>query len=175
MEQKSTFELSLKPALLISGAVIAYSLVIWSVTDSIEQQQNFGWVSYIILAFGYFYFTKKYRDNYRDGVLTFGDGFVFMLFITIIYSVIQSLYTYVFMIFIDPDMINKIIEKAEEGFYNKNLTEEQIEQSMKMMSFMFKPWMLTTMTVLGTMFWGTVLSLIMAIFTKKQAQSSFDN
>jgi len=175
MEQKSTFGLALKPALITSAAVIAYSLVIWSIADTIDQQQNLGWFGYIILALGYFYYTKNYRDDYKDGALTYGEGFVFMLFITMVYSVIQSIYTYVFMTFIDPEMINQIMEKAEESLYNKDMSEEQIEQSLKMMSFMFKPWLISLMAVFGTMFWGTLLSLIMAIFTKKQAQPTFDN
>jgi hypothetical protein len=175
MKQKSTFGLALKPALIISAAVVAYSLVIWSIADNIDQQQNLGWFSYIILALGYFYYTKNYRVENKNDVLTYGEGFVFMLFITMIYSVIQSLYTYVFMTFIDPEIINQIMEKTEESLYNKDMPEEQIEQSLEVMSFMFKPWLISLMAVFGTMFWGTLLSLIMAIFTKKQAQPTFDN
>jgi len=175
MEEKSTFGLALKPGLIISGAVIAYSLVVWSVTDNVDQMKYLSWVNYIILAIGYYIFTKNYRDDYKNGALTFGEGFVFMLFISVVYSVIQSLYTYIFMTFIDPDMVTQMVEKVEESLYNNNLPEEQIEQSMKMMSFMFKPWLISLMAVFGTMLWGTFLSLIMAFFTKKTAEPTFEN
>ena len=175
METKSTFTIALKPALIISMAVIAYSLVVWALTSSIDQQKYFGWVSYLFIIAGYIYFTISYRNDIKGGSLTYGEGFLFMVILTAIYSVIQGAYFYVFITIIDPTMIPQMLEQAELEMLNKGIPEEQLDQSMKYVGYMFQPWLLSIFGILGNLFWLTIGSLIMAIFTKKEEQATFDN
>lgn len=176
MEQKSTFSIALKPALIISVAVIAYSLVVWSLTSSLDQQKYFGWVSYLIIAGGFFFFTRSYRDDVKGGFLSYSEGLIFMILMTAIYSVIQSVYTYVYVLFIDTTMIPQLLEQAEaEMMKNPGLSEEQLEQSMKMVGYMFKPWIITVLALLGNLFYLVIGSLLLAIFTKNEKKPSFDN
>lgn len=174
MNEKSSFSIALVPALITSGMVIAYSLIVWSLSSDFNTQKYLGYFSYLILALGYYYYTVQYREKYKNGGLTYGEGFVFMVILSTIIAFFQSLYTYVFIKWIDPSMLNQVIEQATEEMYNKNMPEEQIEKSMQIMSFMFKPWFMAVMAVFGYMFWGVIMGLIMAFFTKKEVSGNFE-
>jgi hypothetical protein len=175
MEEKSTFSLALKPGLIVSGALVAFSLVLWATVSDINTQKYLGWINYLILAAGYYFYTVQYRNEHKNGALTFGEAFVFMLFMTIVISLVQAVYTYVLMVWLDPAMIQKMLDIATEEMYKKDIPEEQIEQSMKMMSFMFQPWLLAIMSIFSNMFGGIIMSLIIGLFTKKEAPLQFDN
>ena len=157
MKEKSVFGLAMKPGLIISAAAIAYSLMIWSITSDLEMQKYLGWVVYPILAFGFYYFTINYRDNVKGGYISYGDSFVFMLFMSIVYSVVFALYYYVFLTIIDTEMIVNMMEMVEQDYYNQGLTEAQIEQALKIMGFMFKPWLLSIITMFGGIFIGVLI------------------
>ena len=175
MEQKSTFELALKPGLIVAGGAIAFNLLVWALTSDLDMQKYISWAIYPLLAFAYYYFTVDYRDNVKDGHLSYGQSFVFMLFISIVYSVVFSLYYFVFLNYIDPEMINKMMDAVEQQYYDAGMSEEQIEQSLKIVSYMFSPVLMTVMTIFGGIFSGVILSLIMSIFTKKEVSMGFNN
>ena len=175
MEEKSTFSLALKPGLIVSGALVAFNLVLWATVSDLNMQKYLGWISYIILAAGYYYYTVQYRNEYKNGVLTFGDAFVYTLFITIVISVVMAVYTYVLMAWLDPLIPQKMVDMAAEELYNKDLPEEQIEQTMKIMRFMFQPWLMALMSIFSNMLSGIIMGLIMSLFTKKEAPLQFDN
>jgi len=175
MEEKSTFSLALKPGLIISGALVAYSLVLWATIPDMESQKYFGWVNYLIMAAGFYYYASLYRNEHKNTGFTFGDGFIFMLYMTIVISLVQAVYTYVLMTWLDPAMVQKLLDQATEEMYKKDLPEEQIEQSLKIVSFMFKPWFMSIISIFGNMIGGIILGLIMSLFTKKEAPVQFDN
>jgi len=175
MEQKSTFGLALKPGLIIAGGAIAFNLLVWSLTSDLDMQKYMGWILYPILAFAYYYFTVDYRDNVKEGHLSYGQSFVFMLLISVVYSVLFSIYYFVFLNYIDPEMINKMMDVVEQQYYDTGMSEEQIDQAMKIVSYMFSPVLMTVMTIFGGVFSGVILSLIMSIFTKKEVPMDFNN
>ena len=174
MNEKSSFSIALVPGLITSAAVIAYSLITWSLTSDFNTQKYLGFGSYLILALAYYYYAVQYRDKYKNGGLTYGEGFVFMVILSVIVAFFQSIYTYVFIKWIDPSMLNQVIEQATEEMYNKNIPEDQIEKSLQIMSFMFKPWFMALTAIFGYMFWGVLLGLIMAVFTKKEVPENFE-
>ncbi|MCK5774543.1 MAG: DUF4199 domain-containing protein [Bacteroidales bacterium] len=175
MEQKSTFGLALKPGLIIIAATTVFSLLVWSLTSDLEMQKYLGWFSYAIVAFGFYYFTVNYRDNVKGGHISYGEGFIFMFFMSIVYSFGFGIYYYLFLTFIDPEMTDKMMVMVEQEYYNQGLTEEQIEAALGFVSYMFKPWLLSLMAVFGGLISGVITSLVIAIFTKKEASLNFDN
>jgi uncharacterized membrane protein SpoIIM required for sporulation len=116
----------------------------------------------------YFYYTKNYRENELDGNLTFGQGFKFMFVMSLVVSIISSLYTYVLFVYLDPNTIEMIKEQAAEQLYQSNMTEEQIESAIEMQAAWMTPGMMVFFSVFGSLSYGTILSLIIALFTKKE-------
>ena len=175
MEQKSTFSLAIKPGLIIAAVAIAYNLLIWAVVADIEMQAYFGWFNYLIMGAGFFFFTVNYRDNVKEGYITYGDSFVFILFMSIIVGVVWLVYYYIFLSFIDQSYIQQLLELVENKYYEVGMQESQIEQSMKIVGYIYTPLVLSLFTLFGNIFSGVILGLIISIFTKKEAPMNFNN
>jgi len=175
MERKSTFGYALKPGIIISGGAIAFNLLVWVLTTDLDTQKYWSWLLYPLLAFAYYYFTVDYRQNVKEGYLSYGQSFEFMLFISIVYSVLFSLYYFVFLTYIDPSMITQMLDAAEQKYYDTGMSEEQIEQAMEVISYMFSPAIMVVLSIFGGLFSSVILSLIMSIFTKKEIPVNINN
>ena len=169
--QESTFKMALKPGLIIGGISIAVALVLWATVSDIETRQKFGYVTWLIVAFLYHFYTKTYRENSLNGAITYGKAFTFMFYITIITSLLSIIYAYALFTVLDPGMVDVIKDQAAEKMYqNPGLTDDQIEKAIEMQSMWINPAVMTISAFLGSMFFGTVLSLVVAIFVKKDVQ-----
>jgi len=167
-ESKSTFSLATKPGFIISGVSIILSLLLWALVDDITTQQQIGYFTWLIIAFLYYYFAKNYRENELAGNMPYGKAFKFMFLIGLIVSAFTALYTYVLFAYLDPGMIEAIKEQAAEKLYEQNLSDEQVEQAIEMQSAFMSAGIMTISTFFASVFFNTVLSLIIAIFVKKE-------
>lgn len=165
---KSTFKLAMNPGLITGGVSIIISLLLWALIDNLETQQQIGYFTWLIIAFMYYYYTKNYRENEMGGNLTYGQGFKFMFLMSIFVMVLSVIYSYVLFTYLDPGMIDTIKEQAAEKMYQQNLTDEQVEAALEMQSMWMTPGAMASFAVFGSLFFGTVLSLIIALFTKKE-------
>lgn len=169
--QEITFKMALKSGLIIGGISIAISLVLWATISDVQLRNKFGYATYFILALLYHFYTKSYRDNSLDGAISYGKAFTFMFYITIATSLLYMVYMYVLFNFLDPGMIDVIKEQAAEKLYQSSgLTDEQIEQAVEMQSMWVNSTMMTISGFFGSLIFGTILSLIVAIFVKKDLQ-----
>jgi len=169
--QESTFKMALKPGLIIGGISIAISLVLWATISDIEMRQKFGYVTWLVIAFLYHFYTKSYRENNLNGAITYGKAFTYMFYITILTSLLSIVYAYALFTILDPGMVEVIREQAAEKMYqNPALTQEQIEQAIDMQNVWINPAVMTISAFFGSLFFGTILSLVVAIFVKKDVQ-----
>jgi len=175
MEQKSTFSLAIKPGLVIAAVAIAYHLLIWAIIPDIETQEYFGWFNYLIMGGGFFFFTTNYRDNVKEGHISYGDSFVYILFMSIVIGVLWSVYYYIFLSFIDTNYIQQMLDLLENKYYEMGMQESQVEQSMKYVGYIYNPFVLSIVTIFGNIISGVILGLIISIFTKKEVPMNFDN
>jgi len=167
-DQKSAFKFAMRPGLITAGVSILISLLLWALVDDIQDQQKYGYITWLIIGFMYFYYTKNFRENELDGNISFGQGFKFMFVMSMVISALNSLYTYVLFAYLDPSLIEMIKEQAAEQLYQSNMPEEQIEAAIEMQAAWMTPGMMVFYALFGGLFFGTILSLIIALFTKKE-------
>ena len=68
-----------------------------------------------------------------------------------------------------PDFIDKIIAQSRDGMINKGMSEDQIEMSLKYVRMWTTTPMIILFTILGSLVFGAIISLITAgINTKKK-------
>lgn len=169
--EDSTFKMALKPGLIIGGISIAISLVLWATISDLDIRQKAGYITWLIVAFLYHYYTKLYRENTLDGAIAYGKAFTFMFFITIVSSVLATIYAYVLFAYIDPGMVDLIKDQAAEKLYQQGgLSEEQIDQAIEVQSKWISPGIMSIGGFFASMFFGTILSLVVAIFVKKDVE-----
>jgi len=75
---------------------------------------------------------------------------------------------YVFMQFIDPDAMDKMMVVAEETLMDKGFSDEQIEMQMGMSEKFMTPGFVSIMTIPTFTFFGFLFALITSAILKKE-------
>jgi hypothetical protein len=170
METKVT-----SPAL--KGTLLALVLIAFSLVTYFMGHAGNKSLSYIGMAiFGAaIIFSNIYYAKQNNGNVTFGNTFADGFKTTAAATAISLVYTYLALKFIMPDVVDISIEEARKGMAaNKDLTSEQINQSLGMMEKFFVPF-----AIGGALFMylliGVITSLIGAAIAKKNPEvSPFD-
>jgi len=86
-----------------------------------------------------------------------------------IYSaLITAVYIYLLYTVIDTGMIDKQLSMTESKMIEKGVPEASLPQIMEMQAKFVKPWFITMMSILSSVFFGLILSLLASIFVMKQ-------
>lgn len=159
-------KVSLKYGLILGGLTVLYSLIINQI--GLGTDRTIASLSYLILPIVLFLAMKKNQVVSEE--YSFGAGFKTGFKTTALASLIILIFTYVYFSFIDPDMIQFIIEQAENDLYAQNMSEEQVEMALEMQKAFIQPGSMAIMGGIAYLIFGTILALIIAAITKKSDQ-----
>ena len=114
------------------------------------------------------YAFKQYKAA-NGGFMSLGQALKLGLAIALIAGLIGVIYNYVLMNFIEPDMINQIMDKQQEAMLeqNPNMTQSQIDQANEMTAKFMTPGMMAAFGIIGSLFFGFIISLIAGLVMKK--------
>jgi hypothetical protein len=151
---------------LLGVALIIYGLLMY-VLD-LQQNRTLSYLSFVILLAGIFLAQLNYRKKYMGGFLPYSQAFLVGLLTALFASILVGIYTFIFFKYIDPNAMAEAKQLAEEGMIKRGMTDQQVDQAMTMMErFQTAGWY-TTWAVIANIFIGAILSLITAIFVKKE-------
>lgn len=174
MEEKSTFWKSA----MVYGLYLALVLTLFSVilyVSGLILNTKVGYISLVLTIAGIVVAQIQYRNRELNGTITYGQALGFGVAIMLFAGIVTALYTLVLYTFIDPTLIDQTKAIQEEAMLKKGLTEDQIEAAMSMTSKMMTPGWLSIMGLVGSVFSGTIVSLLTSIFVKKQPrEDAFD-
>jgi len=162
----------LKPAMnygLLFGAVlIAFSVMTWAFNLTMEKYISYS--VYLVMIVCMFLFTRKYRDEYAGGFITYGKALKFSALTLLFVTFINGFYAFIFYKFIDPGMVEVILERTRDTMLEKNseLTEEQIDMAISWQRKFMSPLMMFVSSVIGLYFIGIIIALITSIFVRKK-------
>jgi hypothetical protein len=167
MEQKtaSIWKSSISYGVYVGILLILLSVVYYVTGNTFSKSAQ--WVSYAIMIGGVVWAQLGYRKAF-GGTLTYGQavgvGVLTMLFA----SIISGIYTYLLYDVIDPSLQEQMRLFTEEQIVKQGkVPEEQMDMAIEMASRFQKPWIMAISGILGGTFIGLIISLITAIFTKK--------
>ena len=173
MEQKSpsNFAAGLLPGIYTGAALIVFRLILFLLDVDRESMYNF--TIYIVLALGLYMGIVSYRDKYLSGVMSYGKVVGSGFAIGLIASVILGIFTYFYVMYIDTTMVADVLLQAEENMLaqNPNMTDEQLEQGLKMAAIFTTPTAMAIMGFIVNLIVSVILSLIIAIFAKREDRS----
>jgi len=158
---------------LILGLIgIVYSLVMYFLDLTFEQWQGWIWAALQIVIL--FFLVKTYRDNYRHGVITFGQALGAGVVICLYNAVISAIFIYLLYTVIDTNLMDKQLAYTEGLLLERGLPEEAVEMSMKIQKKIMVPEVMAPISILGSMFYGLIMSLIVAAFVRKEGNPLVD-
>lgn len=173
----------LRPAMTY-GLIIALVIIILAILQWILGVEGTTWMQWLTwgIYLGVLYFClKNWRDQHLGGYIRYGQalsaGILFMFFASVIYG----FYYVVYLKWIDPTFLERLMERIEEDYYTRGFTEEQVEPVMEFMTKLRGPGMQFFSAIFGTTFIGVILSLIVSIFVRRegdpyqQAMSEIEN
>jgi hypothetical protein len=109
------------------------------------------------------------------GMITFGQVVGAGVIIFLYAGVIMAVFTYILYTVIDPGLTAKKLAFLEEMMLKKGTPQAGIDTFMKMQEKLQKPSVVAPISILGNVFVGTIMSLIIAIFVRKEGNPLIDS
>jgi len=174
MEEKvSAWKANLNNGLILGLVGVVYSLLIYFLDLSFNKVQG---PVFIVIQLGLLYYLlKSYRDNFLHGQITYGQSVGAGVIIFLYYAIIMAVFTYILYAVIDTGLIAKQLAFTEEQMVNKGVPQAGIDAGMALQEKIVKPGILAPLSILGSMFGGTIMSLIISIFIRKEGNPLIDS
>ncbi len=122
------------------------------------------------------YSVTIYRDNFNNGFISYGESLKLGTSVVFFASVILAFYTFLFVTFINPEYLEKILKVAEQEILNSDpeISDENLDLALSMTQKMLQPQWMITLSVLGGTFMGFFYSLIISFFLKRESENAED-
>ncbi len=174
-EQVSFFQTALKYGLIGAATSIIFSLV--SNLLGLSDQSNpstalsilMSILSVVIYLAMQISAVKYHRDKESNGYISFGRAFLVCIVVAMIIAIINSIWSYIYMSYIDPEMLDRIIEMTIEQSEEKGMSEQDIEMSVSIIEMMSSPFAQLLMGVVFGALVGGIGGLITSAVLKKEA------
>jgi hypothetical protein len=174
MEQKSTFWKSAMIYGLYIGIFFTFYSVLLYATGQ-TTNKALGYISFPLYALAIVLVQFHYRNTERNGIISYGEAVGIAAAAMLFSGVISALYTLILYSFIDPGLIQQMKTLQEEALVQKGMSEDQVEAAMSITSKMMTPGWMSIMGLFGSVFIGTIISLVSSIFVKKlPSEDAFD-
>ncbi|QEC53401.1 uncharacterized protein DUF4199 [Anseongella ginsenosidimutans] len=154
-------KIALKWGLIAGAVMILLSLI--SYYAGMMQNAAIQWLSYILLALGIFFGVRHHRDKELGGYISFGRGLGTGVLISLFAGILLSAFILLFYGVIDPGALEELKRLQEEGMYEKGMSDEQIDMSLKFVN----PGFMAMVTLPMMTFFGFIISLVIAAILKR--------
>lgn len=165
---KSAFMPSLSAGILLGVILVVYSLILY--VAELNENQWLAAVSYVITAIVLYFAIINFRDKQQNGFLSYGKGVTVGFLTGLFASVILAIFTYIYVTYIDPGILEQILVKAEESVLqsNPNMSDEELDRAMGMVEIFTSPGVMTVTTIFWYALVSLVFSLLISIFAKRE-------
>jgi hypothetical protein len=159
----TTTSVALRYGLLTGLVNVLFSFALF-VTQT--DQSPIRWLGLVILIGGMVLAHNAYKQA-NAGFMDYSEGLGIGALMSIISGTLSTAFSFVYMKFIDPDYMSRIMDTARAKMEAKGgMTDEQIDQAMSMMQkFSSAGWMVL-FGVLGSLLFGFLIALVVSAITK---------
>jgi hypothetical protein len=162
----SVWKANLNSGLIMGLIAIAYTLVIYFLNLIFNAFQ--GYIFYVIQIVVLFILIKSYRENCKHGFITYGQAVASGVVISIYTAVIYAVLVYILYAFIDTDLVNKQLAFIEETLIKRGLPQSFIDSGLEIQKKFLQPNVYALTRLFSYFFGGTIITLIVSIFIKKE-------
>ncbi|MEX1239117.1 MAG: DUF4199 domain-containing protein [Cyclobacteriaceae bacterium] len=150
------------------GAVISIAYFVILNVSGVDITRGFwSWFGYLITAVLIFFAHKYYKEN-GDGFMPYGQGIGVAFWLGLISGSISSIFSYLYIKFIDTAFIDMIKDKQIEAMQQQGLPDEQIDKALEISSMFMTAEAILIMGLIGGIIAAVIIGLIVTIFTQKK-------
>jgi hypothetical protein len=175
MDQFKQHEQPISRISMTYGAYIGLALtvvtIIFYISGSIYNS-NLQLINYIVLIIGIYITTKKFRDEYSNGLISYSKALGFGT-LTIFYgSIIYGFFIYILYRIISPGLIEDYITILEEQFLKTGMETEQVESLTELYRNFMTPFIMGISEIFGKTLFGFIFSLIISLILKNEVNNT---
>ncbi|MFY0605066.1 MAG: DUF4199 domain-containing protein [Cyclobacteriaceae bacterium] len=150
---------------VINGIIaIAYFLVLDFTGNA--GNQGLSMVGLLFTAIVMFLAQKEFiRDG--DGFMNYGQGLGLGTLLSLVSAIISSIFTYIYISYINDSFLDTMKEQQIVAMEEQGMSDAQIEQALKMSESFSGPTAILIFGIIGGVFFGFIISLIVSAITKK--------
>ena len=168
MNNNNKIKSSMNLGLILGGVLVILHLLFWFTETGNNKFAEY--LNYIAIAVLIAWGTKTYRDQEMGGVMRYGQALSYGSLSGFFSSVIYGFYFYIFITFIDPEYLERILLLLEESLVNAGYTDEEVNSLVLIQEKMRSPVLWSISSILTFTFLGFIISLITSIFMKKEGK-----
>lgn len=123
----------------------------------------------ILVTITVFFIAIKNFKKENGGFLSLSQALKIGLAIAAVTGIIVAIYAYIHYSYVYPEFLEMMAEQERmKMIEGGQMTDTQIEQAMGMSSFVYTPFFMATMTLLSSLFFGFIISLIVGLIMKRK-------
>jgi hypothetical protein len=173
MEEKvSVWKANLTNGLIMGILGIVFTLILYFL--DLIFNRSLGYIFLAAQIFILYYMIKSYRNNYLHGYMTYGQSVGVGVIIFLYYAVISAIFTYILYKFIDTGLTTKLLSATEDIMVKRGMSQQMIDAGMAFNKKIYIPEIMAPSSIIFSMIAGTIISLIVSIFTRKEGNPLVD-
>ena len=155
------------------GAVLGLILILIALLSWVlgvdEQESMVPSIINNIVIIGFLYYSiLQFRDKINNGFISYSESLKLGTTVAFFSSVIMAFYTFIYISYLNPDMLANIMYMTEQAVLESNpeISEEELDLALEMTGNFTQPHSLKIMGVLSGTFMGFFYSAIISFFVK---------
>lgn len=159
-------------ALILAIVGAAFRLLMYFTgfeTEKLATGQHINWLMLPIVFVIYWMALKAVREERPHQAMSYGQGVGAGVVISLISSVISAAYTYVHLKFINVNFADYQMALVREQWIEAGLSDAAMEQAESFTRMMMGPGISAGVAIIAGVFFGLIISLIVAAFVKRAA------
>jgi hypothetical protein len=167
-QELSPKQIMLNYGLMLGFASILINVALYAMGKTYDPHWSVGVISIIISVVVIILGIKQVKIL-NGGFLSLSEALKTGLGIALVSGIISILYTLIFTNFIEPEYFARMLEVQQQKMLETypNFTDEQLEASLAMAKKMSGPIITSAMVIIGSLFFGFIISLIGGLIMKK--------
>jgi len=163
-ETPSTARVALKWGLIAGVVSMIYSTALYMTSQFTNNALT--WLALLISVTFIVLAMREFR-TLNGGFMTYGEGVGLGTLVATISGMLSATYSYFYMNFIDTTIMQQIMDQSRVKMEEQGMSDDQIEQALEVSQNFMSPGLTFLFGVLGSVFFGLILSLIIAAFMRR--------
>jgi len=162
-EQVTVKKVGIKYGIYLALVSIIYSLILQ--IAGLIANQALGYVGLIFTIVAFVMAHNEFKK--ANEFMSYKQGLGISMIVVLVSSVLSSIFTYIYVKFVDDSLIELSRAKAEEQLMGRGLSDAQIEQQLEIQAKFTTPEMILVMGIFMGVLFGFIIALIVTAITKK--------
>ncbi|PKP24118.1 MAG: DUF4199 domain-containing protein [Bacteroidetes bacterium HGW-Bacteroidetes-2] len=150
-------------------ALLSILMLVIMYVANLEKNWALSIVSLLVTILIFMSAIKTFKAT-NNGYLTVGEAIKVGLATAAIGGIIGAVYTYLHYTFVYPEFIEIVLDTAREQILKQNpdMAQEQMDMAMTMSKKFSSPFMMATVSLIGSLFIGFIISIITGLIMQKK-------